>query len=100
MLFITQLIYLHPDKEIIFNQFEKMAIPILEKYNGKMLLRLRPEPINVLEGSMEIPYEVHLISFACENDYENFKGDEERKNFLHLKEQSIRNVLLVKGEKE
>ncbi len=100
MLFITQLIYLQPDKEIIFDQFEKIAIPILEKYEGKMLLRLRPEPLNVIEGNMEIPYEIHLISFGCEADYENFKADEERINFLHLKEQSIRNVLLIKGEKE
>ena len=100
MLFITQLIYINPGCEMVFDQFEKIAIPILEKYHGKMLLRLRPEPINVIEGNMEIPHEIHLISFASENDYENFKADEERKKFLHLKEQSIRNVLLIKGEKE
>jgi len=32
-------------------------------------------------------------------DFENFKHDEERKKFLHLKEQSIQSVLLIKGTK-
>jgi hypothetical protein len=42
MIYITQLIYIQEGKENIFNQFEDIAIPIILKYNGKLLLRVRP----------------------------------------------------------
>jgi hypothetical protein len=48
---------------------------------------------------VEIPYEIHLIEFATESDFDNFGKDEERKQFLHLKEQAIKSVLLIKGIK-
>ncbi len=48
---------------------------------------------------MDAPYEIHLVEFDAESDFENFKRDEERKNFLHLKEQSVQTILLVKGTK-
>jgi heme-degrading monooxygenase HmoA len=38
-----------------------------------------------------------VVVFDSEQDFENFKQDEERKKFLHLKEQSIKSVLLIKG---
>jgi len=42
MIYITQLIYIHKGQEHAFHQFEDIAIPLIEKYNGKLLLRLRP----------------------------------------------------------
>jgi hypothetical protein len=52
-----------------------------------------------VEAPIERPYEVHLVNFDREEDYEDFKNDEERKKFLRLKEQSIRASLLIQGEK-
>jgi len=46
---------------------------------------------------MENPYEIHLMEFETDNDFKNFLQDEERKRFLHLKEQSIKSVILIKG---
>ena len=99
MIYITQLIYIKENQEEVFDEFEKIAIPIVSKYNGTMLLRLRPERSAVLESAIDHPYEVHLVSFETENDLKRFMGDEERKNYLHLKEQSVKSVLLFKGEK-
>lgn len=100
MIYITQLIYLIEGQENIFNQFEDVAIPIIAKYNGKLLLRIRPNQAAVVEVSdIELPYEIHLVSFNSEEDFESFTRDEERKNFLHLKEQSIRSVLVIEGNK-
>jgi hypothetical protein len=45
------------------------------------------------------PYEIHLVEFATDRDFDNFMHDEERKKFLHLKEQSIKAVFLIKGTK-
>jgi uncharacterized protein (DUF1330 family) len=99
MLFITQLIYILEGQETVFNQFEAIAIPMISKYNGRLLLRVRPGKDAYIESSIEIPYEIHLVEFETDNDFANFMKDEERKRFLHLKEQSIRSVLLIKGEK-
>ena len=99
MIFITQLIYILKGQENIFNQFEDIAIPTILKYNGKLLLRVRPDEKAIIEASLEKPYEIHLVEFAAEKDFDNFMQDEERKKFLHLKEQSIKSVLLIKGIK-
>src|SRR6187402_3439658 len=99
MIFITQLIYVIEGQEEVFHQFEDIAIPTILKYNGQLLLRVRPDDKNYIENNIEKPYEIHLVEFASEEDFENFKKDEERKKFLHLKEQSIKSTLLIKGSK-
>jgi uncharacterized protein (DUF1330 family) len=97
MIYITQLIYIIDGQENIFNQFEDIAIPIIAKYNGRLLLRVRPTESNFIENQIEKPYEIHLVEFDAEQDFNNFMKDEERKAFLHLKEQSIKSVILIKG---
>jgi uncharacterized protein (DUF1330 family) len=97
MIFITQLVYIKPGQESIFHQFEDIAIPAILKYNGRLLLRVRPADNAFIEHHIDKPYEIHLVEFAAEEDYENFKHDKERKKFLHLKEHSIQSVLLIKG---
>jgi len=99
MIYITQLIYIKPGQEETFHRFEDVAIPIIAKYNGQLLLRIRPDKASVIEANIDAPYEVHLVEFAAESDLENFMRDEERKQFLHLKEQSIKAVTLIKGIK-
>ncbi|MDB5210737.1 MAG: hypothetical protein JWQ30_1564 [Sediminibacterium sp.] len=99
MIFITQLIYILDGQQAIFDQFEAIAIPAISKYNGNLLLRMRPGENSYIESNIEKPYEIHLVEFETDTDFENFMRDEERKRFLHLKEQSIRSVLLIKGVK-
>lgn len=99
MLYITQLIYIKQGEEDIFNQFEAIAIPTIAKYNGQLLLRIRPGDDAYIEHNIEKPYEIHLVSFASEDDFERFKQDEERKKFLHLKEQSIKEAWMIQGTK-
>lgn len=99
MIYITQLIYVNEGKEKTFLEFEDVAIPIISKYNGRLLLRIRPGEDSFIENNFDKPYEIHLVEFDGEQDFENFKHDEERKKFLHLKEQSIKSSLLIKGTK-
>ena len=63
------------------------------------MLRIRPDENAFIEYSMDQPYEVHLVEFDTEQDFENFKLDEVRNKFLHLKEQSIKTSILIKGTK-
>ena len=99
MIYITQLIYLKPGQETTFNQFEDIAIPTIPTYNGQLLLRVRPATEAFIAQTIEQPYEIHLVSFETEQDFLNYMHDEERKKFLHLKEQSIQAALLIKGMK-
>jgi uncharacterized protein (DUF1330 family) len=88
-----------PGQENVFNQFEDVAIPIILKYNGRLLLRVRPGNGSYIEHHIDKPYEIHLVEFESEQDFENFKLDEERKKFLHLKERSITASILIQGRK-
>ena len=99
MIYITQLIYIKDGREKTFHEFEDVAIPIIAKYNGRLLLRVRPQKEGFIENSIDKPYEIHLVEFDSEQDFKNFMLDEERKKFLHLKEQSIESSILYKGEK-
>ena len=98
MIYITQLIYIKIGEELTFNQFEDVAIPIISKYNGQLLLRLRPSENEIIERAIESPYEVHIIKFDTDEDLDNFMKDEERKKFLYLKEKSIKTSILIKGQ--
>jgi uncharacterized protein (DUF1330 family) len=99
MIYITQLIYIKSGQENVFDQFENIAIPTIQKYNGKLLLRVRPGDNTYLEYHIDKPYEIHLVEFNTEIDFKNFMQDEERKKFLHLKEQSIEASVLIVGSK-
>ncbi len=99
MIFLTQLIYIKEGQEAVFHQFEDIAIPAIAKYNGRLLIRVRPDNLSIIENTIDKPYEIHLAEFDTEQDFQNFTRDEERKKFLHLKEQSVKSVLLIKGSK-
>jgi uncharacterized protein (DUF1330 family) len=99
MIYITQLIYIKKGQEKTFQEFESIAIPIIAKYNGRLLLRIRPEDDSIIERWIDKPYEIHLVEFNTQKDFQDFMQDEERKNYLHLKEQSIKSSWLIQGEK-
>ncbi|OJJ21691.1 DUF1330 domain-containing protein [marine bacterium AO1-C] len=97
MIHITQLIYIKEGKEDVFHEFEEIAIPIILKYNGRLTIRIRPKDDSIIENNIDVPYEIHLVEFDTQEDFDNFKMDEERKKFLHLKEQSIESTILIQG---
>jgi len=99
MLYITQLIYVKPGQEATFNEFESHAIPQIKKYGGNLLLRIKPNKASVIELSAELPYEIHLVQFESEENFSAYMSDKERNKFLHLKAQSVRASVVIKGVK-
>ena len=97
MIYITQLIYIIDGQEAVFHQFEDIAIPTILKYNGRLTLRIRPNESSIIESNIEKPYEIHLVEFDTQQDFDHFKKDEERKKFLHLKQHSIKSTILIQG---
>lgn len=99
MIYITQLIYIKEGQEDVFHQFEAVAIPLIEKYNGQLLLRIRPTDDSYIGQQIDKPYEIHLVKFDNEQDFAAFSQDESRTQFLHLKEQSVQSAILIQGIK-
>ena len=97
MIIITQLVSIHPGTESFFDAFEAVAIPLISKHGGELLLRLRPTPECVIAGSIDPPYEVHLLRFPSDEALARFTSDPERQALLHLKDDSVRSSLLVRG---
>ncbi|GAA4450868.1 hypothetical protein GCM10023189_12160 [Nibrella saemangeumensis] len=97
MIYFTQLIYIKEGQEEVFHQFENIAIPLIEKYNGQLLLRIRPTDDSFIEQQITKPYEIHLVAFDNEQDFVAFSQDESRRQFLHLKEQAVKESILIQG---
>lgn len=97
MVCITQLVYLFYGKEDVFHEFEQHALAMLKRYKGKLLLRCRPNKESWKAGELDKPYEVHIISFELEKHFLAFLQDEERKSFLHLKEESVKTSITIQG---
>jgi hypothetical protein len=97
MVVITQLVYIHPGKEHVFDEFEAVAIPLIGKHGGELLLRLRPTPECVIAGSMDLPYEIHLVRFPSDEALASFTADPQRQGLLRLKNDSVRSSLVVRG---
>jgi uncharacterized protein (DUF1330 family) len=99
MIYITQLIFVKEGKEAIFHEFEEQVIPLIEKFNGKLLYRVRPDDSAYIMADGEKPYEIHFVTFESESDLQAYMKDDGRLKFIHLKNESVQSMLLVKGER-
>lgn len=100
MIYITQLIFVKEGKEDVFLEFESVAVPLITKYNGKITYRVRPTMENFIDcHEDELPFEIHFVVFESEEDLANFMKDDERLAFVHLKEESVKSIILIKGER-
>ena len=97
MIYLTQLIYVREGSEAVFHSFEDAVLPLLSKYRGELLLRLRPGETSRIGGSEDTPYEIHVVRFESDDDLLRYSNDEERKRLLPLKEQSVLSSFLIKG---
>ena len=61
--------------------------------------KIRKSQAQELSSHIDKPYEIHLVEFETQQDSDNFMRDEERKKFLHLKNQSIKEAILIQGKK-
>jgi hypothetical protein len=52
MFYVAQLVYVYSGKETTFHRFEDVAIPLIAKYGGQLLLRIRPNAETVVGWCM------------------------------------------------
>ena len=83
-----------------FRQFEDIVLPLLAKYGGELVLRLRPDEVSYLGGTAERPYEVHVVRFAGPDDLARYRDDDERRRALPLRDASVRRTVVITGTAE
>jgi uncharacterized protein (DUF1330 family) len=98
MLYYTQLIFVKDGQERVFHDFEEKVLPLLKKHGGNLIYRARPTENCVIETAVNLPYEIHIVTFDTRAGFEAYLNDNERIKFLSLKELSVAKVLLVEGK--
>lgn len=94
-LYITLLIFVKRGEEEVFHSYEDKVLPLLARYNGQLLYRIRPEQNSFVYSPEDKPYEIHLVSFASKEDFENYKKDQERMSYAPLFGKSVEKVMLI-----
>jgi uncharacterized protein (DUF1330 family) len=98
MLYYTQIVFVKEGQEAIFHAFEDQVLPLLERHNGTLLYRVRPDTVSVLTTSLGHPYEIHLVSFSDRADFEAYRDNPERRQHMALKDKSVERIMLVEGK--
>jgi antibiotic biosynthesis monooxygenase (ABM) superfamily enzyme len=99
MLYYTQLIFVQEGREETFHRFEDHVLPLLKKYNGQLVCRVRLKESNIIDTSIGKPYEIHLVTFQTKDDFHAYAQDEERQKYLPLKNDSVVSAMLIEGIK-
>ena len=97
MLYYTQILFLKPGQETVFHNFEDQVLPLLQRYQGELIYRVRPAESAVIATAMGYPYEIHLVTFPTKADFEAYRDDPQRRQSMNLKDQSIDRILLIEG---
>lgn len=100
MIFITQIIHAHPDKEKEYQEFEDFAAQLMLAYGGKIIHRIQPAKecfINHLSDTL--PFEVNILSFPSEAKFMDYFNDTKRQEYIHLKNETIQPSFMLKGNK-
>ena len=97
MIYYTQLIYIKPGCEQEFHAFEDKVLPLLQNHNGELVYRVRPPESAFIAGTRELPYEIHLVTFGNKADFEGYKTDPKRLEFMDMKNSSVEKIVLIEG---
>ena len=97
MLYYTQIVFVNPGQETVFHAFEDQVLPLLQHHKGELIYRVRPPESSVIATTMGHPYEIHLVTFPTKADFEAYRDDPQRRQYMDLKNQSIDRALLIEG---
>lgn len=97
-IYLTLLVYVRQGEEELFQQYEDQVLPLLPKFQGELLYRLRPPASSFIYPSSDHPYEIHLLSFNSSLDFENYRQDKERLSYSPLFQRAVEKVILWQGQ--
>ena len=97
MIFITALIYIYEGSEEAFQEYESLVLPLLAAFKGQLHHRIRC-PREADKSIEDQPYEIHVLSFESEQDFQNYLGDKRRLSLEPLKKKTIKSTSLYRGQ--
>jgi hypothetical protein len=97
MIYYTQLIFTKPGCEHQFHAFEDKVLPLLKHHNGELVYRIRPTMESFLEATLELPYEIHFVTFGSKADFISYGADPKRLEFMEMKNNSVEKIILIEG---
>ncbi len=92
--FYTILIYVHEGEEATFRAYEDRAMPYLGRHGGRVELMMTPERTS---AGLELPHEMHVLSFANERGWVNYRGDPQVMALAPLRDKSVSKAIFLKG---
>lgn len=96
---VVQLVYVVPGREADFHAFEDAVLPLLPAHGGTLLLRVRPPPDAHVGGTLDPPYELHVIDFPDDAALARYAADPARTAVLARKDASVRAAWMIRGER-
>ena len=93
---LTLLYYLNAGREADFLKYEEAVLPILEKYDGRLLYRIRPPRESFVHPpGEEQPYEVHVVTFGSKEDFIKYKNDPDRQKHIELGSRAVKKIRMI-----
>jgi antibiotic biosynthesis monooxygenase (ABM) superfamily enzyme len=93
-IYFTLLIYVKPGQYETFQAYESKVLPLLPSYNGTLELRLKTDK---KADETEVPDEIHILSFRSMQDFDRYRTDDRRKQYLDMFHFAVEKAMLIKG---
>lgn len=94
-IYFTLLLYIKPGQYETFEAYENNVLPLLPVYNGILERRLKTDKT---ADETEVPDEIHILSFPSMKDFDRYRNDDRRKQYLDMFQQSVVKAMLIKGK--
>jgi antibiotic biosynthesis monooxygenase (ABM) superfamily enzyme len=96
IILVVQL-FIQVDQEVKFQQFEREAIQIMQKYHGQIEKVIRP--IHTGQKN-ELPYEVHIVWFPSMEQFEAYRKDPDLAQLADLRQSAISRTEIMIGQED
>ena len=87
-------LFVHPGRAAEFRRFETEAARIMRRHGGRIDRVI--QPTSAAHG-VELPHEIHLLSFASAAGLESYRGDPELLALAPLRESAIARTVVTVG---
>jgi uncharacterized protein (DUF1330 family) len=96
IILVVQL-FIQVNKEIEFQQFEREAAQIMQKYHGQIEKVIRP----ISTGQRnELPYKVHIVWFPSIEQFESYRKDPDLAKLADLRQSAISRTEITIGQED
>lgn len=93
-IFVTALIYVKPGQEATFEKYRSRAAALLEDHGARLERIVKPTML--VQGDIELPYEIHFAVFANKKQMEKVGADPEyQKIITDYREPSVSKLIVI-----